>query len=44
MPSPDYRREAELIVQKEKEEREEKNKLPTIKGLESYKLIEKMGE
>ena len=44
MPSPDHRREAELIVQKEKEEQQEKNKLPVIKGLEKYKLLQKMGE
>ncbi|KAH8118335.1 Pkinase-domain-containing protein [Phellopilus nigrolimitatus] len=40
-PSPNYRREAELIVQ---EEKEAKNKMPTYKGLEKYKLIEKMGD
>lgn len=44
MPSPDYRREAELIVEKERLEQEEKSKMPIIKGLEKYKLIEKMGE
>ena len=41
MVSPNYRREAELIVQ---EENEAKSKMPTYKGLEKYKLLEKMGE
>ncbi|EIN10605.1 Pkinase-domain-containing protein [Punctularia strigosozonata HHB-11173 SS5] len=40
-PSPDYTREAELIVQ---EEREAKNKMPVYKGLEAYKILEKMGD
>jgi serine/threonine-protein kinase RCK2 len=41
LPSPDYRKEAEMIVQ---EERETKNKMPTYKGLENFKLLDKMGE
>ncbi|KLO18071.1 Pkinase-domain-containing protein [Schizopora paradoxa] len=41
VPSPNYRREAEMIVQ---EENEAKSKLPTYKGLEGYKLVEKMGD
>ncbi|EJD01207.1 Pkinase-domain-containing protein [Fomitiporia mediterranea MF3/22] len=41
MVSPNYRREAELIVQ---EENEAKSKMPTYKGLEKYKLLEKMGD
>jgi len=41
MPSPNYRREAEMIVQ---EENDVKSKLPTYKGLEGYKLVEKMGD
>lgn len=41
VPSPNYRREAEMIVQ---EENEAKSKLPKYKGLEGYKLVEKMGE
>jgi DNA segregation ATPase FtsK/SpoIIIE-like protein len=41
LPSPDYRKEAEMIVQ---EERDSKNKMPTYKGLENYKLLDKMGE
>lgn len=41
MVSPNYRREAELIVQ---EENEAKSKMPTYKGLEKFKLLEKMGE
>ena len=41
IPSPNYRREAELIVQ---EENEEKKKMPAYKGLEKFKLLEKMGE
>ncbi|TFY72111.1 hypothetical protein EVG20_g887 [Dentipellis fragilis] len=36
-----YAREAEMIVQ---EEREAKSKMPTYKGLERYKLIDKMGD
>lgn len=36
-----YAKEAEMIV---KEEREAKNKLPVYKGLERFKLVEKMGE
>jgi hypothetical protein len=39
--STPFAKEAELIVQ---EERETKSKLPTYKGLEHFKLIEKMGE
>ena len=39
--SPNYRREAELIVQ---EENEAKKQMPIYKGLENFKLIEKMGE
>ena len=39
--SPGYRKEAELLV---KEENEAKNKMPSYKGLENFKLIEKMGE
>lgn len=41
MVSPNYRREAELIVQ---EENKEKSKMPSYKGLEKFKLLEKMGE
>jgi hypothetical protein len=41
VPSPDYKAEAELIVQ---EERESKNKMPVYKGLENFKLVDKMGE
>ncbi|KAL5508026.1 SRK1 [Sanghuangporus vaninii] len=41
MMSPNYRREAELIVQ---EENKEKSKMPTYKGLEKFKLLEKMGD
>ena len=41
LPSPGFRREAELIVQ---EEKEAKTKMPTYKGLENYKLLDKMGE
>ncbi|KAI5125034.1 hypothetical protein M0805_007458 [Coniferiporia weirii] len=41
MPSPGYKREAELIVQ---EEKEAKSKMPVYKGLEKFKLIEKMGD
>jgi hypothetical protein len=40
-PSPDYTREAEMIVQ---EEREAKTKMPSYKGLEAYKILDKMGE
>jgi hypothetical protein len=39
--SPDFRAEAEMIVQ---EEREAKGKLPTYKGLENFRLLDKMGE
>jgi serine/threonine-protein kinase RCK2 len=39
--STDYSREVEAIVQ---EEREAKNKMPTYKGLENFKLLDKMGE
>lgn len=39
--SPSYRREAELIVQ---EENEAKKQMPVYKGLEKFKLLEKMGE
>lgn len=41
MPSPGYRKEAELIVQ---EEKEAKSRMPNYKGLENFRLIEKMGE
>ncbi|KAJ3534760.1 hypothetical protein NM688_g7083 [Phlebia brevispora] len=36
-----YREQLEQIVQ---EEREAKNKMPTYKGLENYRLVEKMGD
>ncbi len=39
--SQQYTREVEKIV---KEERAAKEKMPTYKGLERFKLIEKMGE
>ena len=39
--SPKYKEQVGQIVQ---EEREAKNKMPTYKGLENYKLLEKMGE
>lgn len=39
--SAPYAKEAELIVQ---EEREAKSKMPLYKGLERFKLIDKMGE
>jgi hypothetical protein len=39
--SADYSREVEAIVL---EEREAKNKMPTYKGLENFKLLDKMGE
>ena len=39
--SPKYKEEVEKIVQ---EEREAKSKMPTYKGLENYKLLDKMGE
>lgn len=39
--SPKYKEEVEQIVQ---EEREAKNKMPVYKGLENYKLLDKMGE
>ena len=37
----DYSREAEMIV---KEERQAKNNIPQYKGLERYRILEKMGE
>jgi len=37
----DYSREAEIIV---KEERQAKNNMPQYKGLERYRILEKMGE
>jgi serine/threonine-protein kinase RCK2 len=40
-PQPAHREAAEKIV---KEEREAKEKMPTYKGLENFKLLEKMGE
>ena len=39
--TPKYKQEVEQIVQ---EEREAKSKMPSYKGLENYKLLEKMGE
>ena len=39
--SPKYKEHVEQIVQ---EEREAKGKMPVYKGLENYKLLEKMGE
>ena len=39
--SPKYKEQVEQIVQ---EEREAKGKMPVYKGLENYKLVEKMGE
>ncbi|KZT20761.1 Pkinase-domain-containing protein [Neolentinus lepideus HHB14362 ss-1] len=39
--SPGYTKEAEMIVQ---EEREAKNKMPSYKGLENFQLLEKMGD
>ncbi|TFK85887.1 Pkinase-domain-containing protein [Polyporus arcularius HHB13444] len=39
--SPKYKEHVEQIVQ---EEREAKGKMPVYKGLESYKLVEKMGD
>ena len=39
--SPAPKEAAEMIVN---EEREQKSKMPTYKGLEKYKLLEKMGE
>ncbi|CDO74116.1 hypothetical protein BN946_scf185043.g166 [Trametes cinnabarina] len=39
--SPKYKEQVEQIVQ---EEREAKGKMPVYKGLENYKLIEKMGD
>lgn len=39
--SPKYKEEVEKIVQ---EEREAKSKMPTYKGLENYRLLDKMGE
>lgn len=41
IPSPNYQREVEQIVQ---EEKEAKSKMPMYKGLEKYQLVEKMGE
>ncbi|KAI1792990.1 Pkinase-domain-containing protein [Ganoderma leucocontextum] len=40
-PSNKYQEHVEQIVQ---EEREAKSKMPTYKGLENYKLLEKMGD
>lgn len=40
-PPVPYQREAEIIVQ---EERQAKNKMPVYKGLERFKLLDKMGE
>ena len=37
----DYSREAEIIVQ---EERQAKSNVPQYKGLERYRILEKMGE
>lgn len=39
--SQQYTREVEKIVQ---EERAAKEKMPTYKGLERFRLVEKMGE
>lgn len=39
--SEDYTKQVEAIVQ---EERETKSKMPVYKGLENYKLLDKMGE
>ncbi|KAI0366355.1 Pkinase-domain-containing protein [Pilatotrama ljubarskyi] len=39
--SPKYKEQVEQIVQ---EEREAKGKMPVYKGLENYKLVEKMGD
>ncbi|GJE84723.1 Pkinase-domain-containing protein [Phanerochaete sordida] len=39
--SPKYKEEVEKIVQ---EEREAKSKMPVYKGLENFKLLEKMGD
>jgi hypothetical protein len=41
LPSPDYTKEAQLIVE---EERQSKEKMPVYQGLEKYKLVDKMGE
>ena len=41
MSSTKYKDEVQKIVQ---EEREAKSKMPTIKGLENFKLVDKMGE
>ncbi|KAH8830173.1 kinase-like domain-containing protein [Flagelloscypha sp. PMI_526] len=41
LPSPGYREAAEMIVN---EEREEKSKMPTYKGLDKFKLVTKMGD
>ncbi|KAJ9094660.1 MAPK-activated protein kinase Srk1 [Naganishia adeliensis] len=41
MVSPDYHREAEQIV---REEREQKERMPSYKGLEGFQLVEKMGD
>jgi hypothetical protein len=40
-PPATYQREAEIIV---KEERQARNKMPVYKGLERFKLLDKMGE
>lgn len=40
-PAPNYKDQVEIIVQ---EEREAKNKMPSFKGLENFKLLDKMGE
>ena len=39
--TPRYKEEVEKIV---KEEREAQSKMPSYKGLEQYKLLDKMGE
>jgi len=41
MKTADYSREAEIIV---KEERQAKSNVPQYKGLERYRILEKMGE
>ncbi|KAF8592378.1 Pkinase-domain-containing protein [Ramaria rubella] len=41
LSSPPYTKEAEIIVQ---EEREAKSKMPHYKGLERFKIIDKMGD
>lgn len=40
-PPASYQKEAEIIVQ---EERQAKSKMPVYKGLERFKLLDKMGE